>query len=42
LQIDYSKAFSDYITGFAFYGLGQLRNGSDSTGKKYGKPWSKN
>jgi hypothetical protein len=38
-QIPTNKAFSDFDTGFAFYGLGQLRNGSDCSGASYGKKW---
>lgn len=38
---DKSKAFSDYPHGYAFYGIGQLRNGSDCSGNKYGRRWNK-
>lgn len=41
MKFNWNKAFSDYETGFAFYGLGQLRNGSDSAGPKYGKKWER-
>jgi hypothetical protein len=40
-SFDRSKAFSDLPTGYAFYGIGQLRNGSDCSGAKYGKRWNK-
>jgi hypothetical protein len=30
-------AFCDAIEGFGFYSAGQLRNGSKTTGSKYGK-----
>lgn len=36
-----SNAFCDYDFGYAFYGLGQLRNGSNGEGKRYGKPFKK-
>ena len=32
-----STAFCDHDFGFAYYGTGQLRNGSNSSGNKYGK-----
>lgn len=35
-KIDYSAGFSDIPTGYAYYALGQLRNGSDSKGNTYG------
>lgn len=38
---DLTGAFSDYITGYAFYGLGELRHGENSTGIKYGKKFRK-
>ena len=34
-HFDYNSAFSDFPTGYAFYALGQLRNGSDSKGQGY-------
>jgi hypothetical protein len=40
-DIDLNKAFSDFPTGYAFYGIAQLRNGSDCSGAKYGKRWNK-
>ena len=36
-----SNAFCDYEFGFAFYGMGQLRHGSNAEGTKYGKPFKK-
>lgn len=35
------RAFSDYAHGYAYYGIGQLRNGSDCSGIKYGRRWNK-
>ena len=35
-KLDYNTGFSDVATGYAYYGLGQLRNGSDSKGYTYG------
>ena len=32
-----NSSFSDHDFGFAFYGLGQLRHGSNAAGNKYGK-----
>lgn len=42
LVFDYDHAFSDFSFGFAFYGVGQLRNQSDSGGPSYGRRWIKN
>jgi hypothetical protein len=36
-----SNSFCDYDFGFGFYGMGQLRHGSNSEGKKYGQPFKK-
>lgn len=36
-----STSFCDYDFGFGFYGMGQLRHGSNSEGKVYGKPFKK-
>ena len=36
-----SNAFCDYDFGYAFYGMGQLRHGSNAEGTKYGKPFKK-
>mmetsp|Transcript_15569 Transcript_15569/g.13302 ORF Transcript_15569/g.13302 Transcript_15569/m.13302 type:complete len:143 (+) Transcript_15569:600-1028(+) len=36
-QFHYDTSFSDYEFGFAYYGLGQLRHGSNSIGAPYGK-----
>lgn len=41
LAFDKNKAFSDFAHGYAFYGIGQLRNGSDSSGGKYARRWNK-
>ena len=30
-------SFSDIETGWAFFGIGQLRHNSNSSGEKYGK-----
>lgn len=38
---DMLGAFSDYQTGYAYYGLGELRRGEDSNGIKYGKKFRK-
>lgn len=40
-QFSYNTAFSDQGTGFAYYGLGQLRNGNNSTGNSYGTKFKK-
>lgn len=34
-----TTAFCDHESGFAYYGLGQLRHSSNSVGTKYGKPF---
>jgi E3 ubiquitin-protein ligase NRDP1 len=36
-----TNAFCDYDFGFAYYGLGELRHGSNGEGCKYGKPFKK-
>jgi E3 ubiquitin-protein ligase NRDP1 len=36
-----NTAFCDHPFGFAFYGLGQLRNGSNAAGSYYGKRFKK-
>jgi len=36
-----NSAFCDYDHGFAFYGLGQLRHGSNASGAPYGKKFKK-
>eukprot|EP00826_Nyctotherus_ovalis_P014400 TRINITY_DN14011_c0_g1_i3.p1 TRINITY_DN14011_c0_g1~~TRINITY_DN14011_c0_g1_i3.p1 ORF type:complete len:382 (+),score=74.46 TRINITY_DN14011_c0_g1_i3:120-1265(+) len=36
-----SCAFSDLPTGYAYYGLGELRNGGNTTSIKYGKKFRK-
>lgn len=36
-----NSSFSDYEFGFAYYGLGQLRHGSNAIGKPFGKPFKK-
>ena len=36
-----SNAFCDYEFGYAYYGFGQLRHGSNAEGNKYGKPFKK-
>ncbi len=38
---DLQAAFSDNISGYAYYGLGELRHGEDSMGVKYGKKFRK-
>ena len=38
---DYNTAFCDNKFGFAFYGLAQLRHGSNATGPQYGKRFKK-
>ena len=38
---DFNTAFCDHKFGFAFYGLGQLRHGSNATGPQYGKRFKK-
>ena len=34
---DIQMSFSDIETGWAFFGIGQLRHNSNSSGEKYGK-----
>jgi len=41
-QFHYDTSFSDYDFGFAYYGLGQLRHGSNSIGAPYGKKFKNN
>lgn len=36
-----NSSFSDYDFGYAYYGLGQLRHGSNAVGKPYGKQFKK-
>ena len=36
-----NSSFSDYVFGFAYYGLGQLRHSDNSLGKPYGKFFKK-
>ena len=36
---NFDVAFCDSQDGFGFYSAGQLRNGSKTTGAKYGKPF---
>ncbi len=38
---DFNTAFCDHKFGFAYYGLGQLRHGSNATGSQYGKRFKK-
>lgn len=38
---DFNTAFCDHKFGFAFYGLAQLRHGSNATGIAYGKRFKK-
>jgi hypothetical protein len=38
---DLVGSFSDFPTGFAYFGLGELRHGEDSNGVKYGKKFRK-
>jgi E3 ubiquitin-protein ligase NRDP1 len=40
-DINMNSAFCDTDVGFAFYGLGQLRNGSNASGSGYGKKFKK-
>jgi len=37
LKFDFNTAFCDHVFGFAYYGLGQLRHGSNASGPQYGK-----
>ena len=38
---NYNSAFADYDFGFSYYGLGQLRHGSNASGAPYGKRFKK-
>ena len=38
---DLNTAFCDHAFGYAFYGLGQLRHGSNASGPQYGKRFKK-
>jgi hypothetical protein len=38
---DFNTAFCDHKSGYAFYGLAQLRHGSNATGSQYGKRFKK-
>jgi E3 ubiquitin-protein ligase NRDP1 len=40
-QFNTNSSFSDLESGFAYYGLGQLRNGSNASGSAYGKRFKK-
>lgn len=40
-NFNFDTAFCDHKFGFAFYGLGQLRHGSNATGVQYGKRFKK-
>jgi hypothetical protein len=40
-DINLNSAFCDIESGFAYYGLGQLRNGSNANGKGFGKKMKK-
>ena len=40
-EFNYNSAFCDYEFGFAYYGLGQLRHGSNASGGQYGKRFKK-
>ena len=40
-NVDLQGAFSDVEDGYAYFGMGELRHASDSTGSKYGKPFLK-
>ena len=40
-NFDMNTSFSDFEYGFAFYGLGQLRHGSNASGSQYGKRFKK-
>lgn len=39
---DFDSAFCDNESGFAYYGLGQLRHKSNASGQAYGKKFKKN
>ena len=36
-NFNYNTAFCDYEFGYAYYGLGQLRQNSNASGSNYGK-----
>ena len=40
-MFDFDTAFCDHKCGFAFYGLAQLRHGSNATGGQFGKRFKK-
>lgn len=40
-DFNYNSAFCDFEYGFAYYGLGQLRYGSNAAGTQYGKRFKK-
>lgn len=40
-DFDLKSAFCDFEYGFAYYGLGQLRHGSNANGTAYGKKFKK-
>lgn len=40
-DIDKKMAFCDFEYGWAFFGVGQLRNGSNALGRQYGKPFKR-
>ena len=40
-NVDLNSAFCDYPTGWAFYGLAQLRHYSNASGNPYGKRFKK-
>ena len=40
-EIDLKTSFSDYSTGWAFYGIGQLRHCDGANGPKYGKSFKR-
>ena len=41
-EINLNSAFCDYESGYAYYGVGQLRHNSNSIGENYGKRFKKN
>ncbi|KAL4430530.1 hypothetical protein ABPG74_005455 [Tetrahymena malaccensis] len=40
-DFNYNSAFCDFDYGWAYYGLGQLRHGSNASGPQYGKRFKK-
>jgi E3 ubiquitin-protein ligase NRDP1 len=42
IDINLNTSFSDYEAGYCFYGLGQLRHYSNSSGPSYGKKFKNN